>query len=87
MHVNPPQNFRHVRLEAALCMQHVANILHKSLAPHLRALLPHWLLSCNDPYRPTATAAHTALTTLLPRPEKQTAAVVMARTEVGGCSA
>lgn len=68
----------HVRLQAAVVLQRLVQGLHKGLAPHLRDLLPHWLLSCNDPYRAAATAAGDALTQLLPREDRRAAAIAMA---------
>ena len=75
---------RHVRLQAAVALQRLVAGLHKGLAPHLRDLLPHWLLSCNDPYRAAATAARDALAELLPRADRRAAAVAMAAEPVRG---
>lgn len=67
-----------VRSEACAAMGALAAAVGKRLAPHVRALLPHWWLATFDPYADVAAAAARSLAAAFPG-QKQAGALAFCR--------
>jgi len=71
-----------VRVECQLTFDTIGTRMKKNLAPHLKALLPIWLMSQCDSYAPAASKAKALYEKLFPGDNRRAEVVYFARNEI-----
>ena len=70
-----------MREHAQIAFEQLITQCHRDIAPHLKSLMPHWLMAQNDTYALVASSAKKALYTAF-NDDKHKEAMAFCRTEV-----